>query len=108
MAARVAAIGIDPTRSFRFPKHNNLKKDCNFRYGVPHLDRYNAFNNCYTASKSRMLLYYLSTNAWETAFHLEITDNKNYYEAKDTLMQLFALQKTQRIEYKILSALLKF
>jgi hypothetical protein len=50
--------------------------------------------NCDVARKTSILLYSLSYEASSTAFHLGITENTEYEEAKEALMQYFSPVET--------------
>lgn len=93
LAEGVAAVGIDPTRLFRPLKQFYPEKDGDFREWVQHLEHYFSVINCYQPRKTRILLYSLSYEASCTTFYFELTDNTNYDEAKEALMQYISQVK---------------
>ena len=59
-----------------------------------HLKHYFTLLNVGDGRKTTVLLYYLKNEAFNTTFHLNITDATNYDDANKALMQYFARVET--------------
>ena len=85
---------LDITRSIRLPKPYYLKTEGDFKIWVRHLEQYFTLLNVSDEKKTTLLLYNLGKEASDTAYYLGITDNTNYDNAKNLLMQYFSPVET--------------